>query len=381
MLDAVTAAARAARTDATAGKDAGYRQIAVEYIDALRADLGGTFTLTKKWPDVDLLWPHSDLDLRIVLDEAPADWIALNDGIARSHRRVVEVEPVRRRILEHPPGWVFLRDELDRGLVPAAELATWSNVSGDPTAVTAWQTRNADRPWSAEDERFYLGILRGRIRGRYDLAADSADNIVTARDRYGVHCAIWHFLAPILFAHTALTACCRPAGKVAVMRRHPVAEIRDMLDIVTSDHPGTADAAMVLRCATRLVDAFCPIPAARTSDHDRGPTRAELIGALGVLRCRIARYAYYLNPPAGVVTDYLVDREGKDLYAATATLGAAASVLTAEPRRLIHRFLDLVPAPPTSRASLTEFLRRLRTEDSLVNTLFSLPLGGLEPSR
>ena len=265
--------------------------------------------------------------------------------------------------------------------MPVAELTTWSSTDGDPAAVLAWQTRSAARPWSAEDERFYRGILGGRTAGRYQLAADCADNVVVSRDRYGAHCVLWHFLAPVLFAHTALAERRRPVGKTTVLRDHPDPEVRHLLDAATADHPATTDTDLLLRRVTLLVDALPPVRPARTSDQDGGPSRADLVSALGVLRCRIARYSYYLNPPAGSATGYLVDREGKDLYAATAVLATAAPLLAAEPRGVIDRFLQLVPQPPTSRASLAEFLRRLRADSDLVGTLFSLPYGDLELSR
>ncbi len=375
MLDSVTAAGSTPAGTA-ARRPAVYAPIEAEYTAALRAELDDdAVQVTRKWPDEDLLWPHSDLDLRLVLDEAPADWIALNVGIAQAHRRVVEVDPVRRRVLEHPPGWVFLRDEVDRGLVPAAELATWSSADGDPASVGVWQAMSAARPWGAEDERFYRAVLDGRTGGRYRLAADSADNVVTDRDRYGVHCVVWHFLAPVLFAHTALTTHRRPPGKTAVLRHHPDPEVHRLVEVAIAK-PGTNTAERCLGTATRLVAALAPVET--PNDHDRACTWAELASALGVLRCRTARYVYYLAPAAGASTGYLIDREGKDLYAATAVLAVAAPHLANEPRKMIRRFLDLVPARPTNRAGLAEFVHRLRADPGLVNALFSLPVDDLE---
>ncbi|MGH3564897.1 MAG: hypothetical protein ACRDRH_02450 [Pseudonocardia sp.] len=380
MPDALTdTTGRAADALTSPSQDTAYQQVETAYTTALRAEVGTAVTVTKKWPNEDLLWPHSDLDLRIVLDEALADWVSFNDGLARVHRRVLEADPVRRRVLEHPPGWVFLRSELDRGLVPAAEVATWSSSGGDPAALQAWQIESGARPWGGEDERFYRGILGGRTGGRYRLAADSADNVVTGRERYGVHCVVWHFLAPVLFAHTALVERRRPAGKSAVLGHHPNPQVRDMYHAATAAHPAVTDPDRLLDQVTQLVDTLRPISAG--SDQDNGPTRAELVSALGVLRCRIARYGYYLDPPADVATGYLIDRESKDLYAATSVLAAAAPMFVGETRRVINRFLDLVPAPPTNRASLGAFMQRLRADPGLVEALSSLALGDPEPSR
>ena len=372
---------RCAMTDASAATeidqgrcppDTQYRHVQAAYNTALRRAFGAAVTTTRKWQDEDLRWPHSDLDLRVLLGQPPDDWIEFNDALAQAHRALVAATPLRRRVLEHPPGWIYFRDELARSLVPAAELVTWSATSdADVEAVAGWRSATTARPWSVEDMRFYSAILRSRVNGRYRLAADSAANIVIERDRYGPHCVLWHFLAPVVFACTALSTRTRPPGKTAAMAAHPDLAVRKMLRRSQAGYGDVPDTPALLDCVRRLVDA--QIPRTMPTDLTPPPTAAEVVGAIGVLRCRAGRYGYYLDPPAGVSTGYLVDRESKDLHAATDVLAAAIPQLPVAMRSLVRRFLAMVPPPPTTVASLAGFLHRLRGDRGLLRDLFGLP--------
>jgi hypothetical protein len=361
-------------------RSTGYQAIEARYGRLLASRLGTDVTVVKKWQDVDLVWPHSDIDLRIVVDEPPADWLSFNEQLAQLQREMVTADPVLRRVLEHPPGWVFLRREVSAGLVPAAEVATWSYSFGDRAAVDRWRTDALDRPWSVEDDRFYRALITARADGAYRLEADSADNVLLDADRYGAHCVCWHYLAPLIFTIVGLRAQRRPSGKTEALQASSAADVAAILALA---HQGYRDApapSVLLRHARRMAAALPAVPELVPAAGQ--PTWAEVVSAVGTLRCRIARYSYYLSPPPSVETGYLIDRETKDLHGAIRTLRAARPMLPAPLCALTDTFLRLVPPPPTTQRSLRQFLSNTAAEPEAIWQLFSADLteaAGREP--
>lgn len=352
---------------------AGYPAVEKRYGPLLAERLGRVVVVTKKWQDTDLVWPHSDLDLRLIVDEPPADWIGFNEQLAQVQRDLVTADPVLRRVLEHPPGWVFLRREVDASAVPPAEVVTWSHSFGDPAAVNWWRKEALAQPWSAEDDRFYRGIIAARVDGAYRLEADSADNVVLEADRYGAHCVSWHYLAPVVFAAASVHVRRRLSGKTEALHASASPAVAQFLSLARNSYREAPAPAVLLRQAHRTIEALPALPETALPS-DGAPTRAEVASAMGVLRCRIARYSYYLAPPPSAETGYLIHRETKDLHGAIRILRAACPTLPASLRALVERFLRLVPAPPTTRQSLRRFLDNATANPDVIQHLFSADL-------
>lgn len=364
------------RQDTVASHEAeevGYAAVQARYGGMVAEHLGAGMVVTKKWQDTDLVWPHSDLDLRIILDEPPADWISLNEQLAQVQRELVTADPFLRRALEHPPGWIFLRREVDTGLVPAAEVATWSHSFGRPNAVGRWRSHALAQPWSDEDERFYRGIISARADGAYRLEADAADNVVLALERYAAHCVSWHYLAPVVFATASLRTRRRLSGKTEALDASDIPAVSEFLTLARNGYHDASAARLLLEHAQQALTAL-PVPAQQTPPGTGTPTRAEVISAIGLLRCRIARYSYYLAPPPHAATGYLIERETKDLHGAIGTLHAACATLPPPLGALAERFLQLVPPPPTTRQSLRQFLDNAASEPDVIQAVFSTDL-------
>jgi hypothetical protein len=353
-----------------AAEPVGYPAIEARYGSLVAARLGIPVVVVKKWQNTDLVWPHSDIDLRIILGEPPADWISLNEQLAQLQRELVTGDPVLRRVLEHPPGWVFLRHEVDAGFVPAAEVVTWSPSFGEAATVDHWRSDALARPWSAEDERFYRGIIAARADGAYRLEADSADNVVLHAEQYGAHCVSWHYLAPVVFATASLRTRHRLSGKTEALHGHPIAAVAEFLSLARNGYRDAPAPAALLGQA-HLAIATLPALSQRASAAGGTPMRTEVISAVGALRCRIARYSYYLTPPAFAATGYLIDRETKELHGAINTLRAAYTTLPRPLAALTERFLQIVPPPPTTRQSLQRFLDSAASQPELIQELFS----------
>ncbi|MFJ4969090.1 hypothetical protein [Streptomyces sp. NPDC088755] len=167
-----------------------YLELGALYERELDAHGVGAVMLTHKWQPADLLAPHSDIDVRVLLPQAPADWEEWNHRLALAHAAAVGREVSHRRLLEHPPGFAFTVAEADARLVSAPELATWSLISGSSRDFQHWKSRAQMAPWCDTDERFYRGILQGRLGGRYQPAADSTDNVVEDIAAYRRHCVV-----------------------------------------------------------------------------------------------------------------------------------------------------------------------------------------------
>ncbi|NED88672.1 hypothetical protein G3I76_52425, partial [Streptomyces sp. SID11233] len=65
-----------------------------------------------------------------------------------------------------------------------------------------------------------------------------------------------------------------------------------------------------------LEAALRRIPADRRTGAGTEPSRSDWTMTAGMLRVRVARWLYYLDPPPGVATGYLIRREAKELSAA-----------------------------------------------------------------
>jgi hypothetical protein len=192
-------------------------------------------------------------------------------------------------------------------------------------------------------------------------------------DRYSAHCVSWHYLAPVVFAAASLHTRRRLSGKTEALHAYPAEAVAEFLSLARNGYRDAPAPADLLRRAHLAIAALPALPETARAAHG-APTRAEVASAVGVLRCRIARYSYYLTPPPSAETGYLIDRETKDLHGAIRTFRAACPSLPTPLRALAERFLELVPPPPTTRQSLRQFLDNAAAEPNLIQHLFSADL-------
>ncbi|MFD8967112.1 hypothetical protein ACFV0C_19325 [Streptomyces sp. NPDC059568] len=348
------------------------------YGDELDAQGVGAAMLTHKWQPADLLAPHSDLDVRVLLREVPADWQEWNHRLAAAHRAAVRRDVSHRRLLEHPPGFAFTLSEADRRLISPPELATWSLVRGSARDFQRWKSRAQMAPWSGVDERFYRGILDARLGGRYRPAADSTDNVIEDIPGYRRHCVAWHYLAPCWFAAAALATRTRCPGKTAALTQwHPGGlERYAELFLRYAKATGTIRpaSAPTVRHLLRTADVALEAAMRRVPDTplDTAPDDAEERSrtawtmTAGMLRVRVARWLYYLGPPPGVATGYLITREAKELRAAAETLRSLAAEGTGPSQRLAGRMAELLPTGPTTAGTLRDALALWRRQRAVV---------------
>ncbi|MEV7287030.1 hypothetical protein AB0O01_21090 [Streptomyces sp. NPDC093252] len=332
-----------------------YLGLGALYEHELDAHGVGAVMLTHKWQPADLLAPHSDIDVRVLLSQTPADWEDWNHRLAAAHFTAVGREVSHRRLLEHPPGFAFTVAEAEGRLIWAPELATWSLISGSVRDFQRWKSRAQMAPWREIDEHFYRSILQGRLGGRYQLAADSTDNVLEDITAYQRHCVAWHYLAPCWFAAAALATRTRCPGKTAALTQWRPDGLDGYAELFlghADDRPdaGPRSPRHLLRAAhvaleaamRRVPDAGHPV--GQGEEH----ARTDWVMTAGMLRVRVARWTYYLAPPPGVATDYLIRREAKELRAAAQTLNTLAADKATPAQRLAARMAALIPTGPTT---------------------------------
>ncbi|MET8616766.1 hypothetical protein [Streptomyces albidoflavus] len=346
----------------------------------------GAAMLTHKWQPADLLAPHSDIDVRILIPEAPTDWEEWNHRLAAAHTAAVGRDISHKRLLEHPPGFAFTMVEADGRFVSAPELATWSLISGSVRDFQRWKSRAQMAPWREVDERFYRGILQARLGGRYQLAADSIDNVVENVAAYRRHCVAWHYLAPCWFAAAALATRTRCPGKTAALTQWRPDGLDGYAELFLGHADNRSDARPrgprhLLRTAhVALEAAMRRVPDASSTVGECGiHADTDWVMTAGMLRVRVARWLYYLDPPPGVATEYLIRREAKELRSAAGTLNALAADETTPAQRLAARMARLVPTGPTTAGTLRATLALWHQQRSTVQDFLSHIPGDFHP--
>ncbi|MER7851466.1 hypothetical protein ABTZ98_02770 [Streptomyces bacillaris] len=346
----------------------------------------GAVMLTHKWQPADLRAPHSDIDVRVLLPQAPADWEEWNHRLAAAHTSAVGREVSHRRLLEHPPGFAFTVAEADERLVSAPELATWSLISGSARDFQRWKSRAQMAPWCEVDERFYRGILQARLGGRYQLAADSTDNVVADIAAYRRHCVAWHYLAPCWFAAAALATRTRCPGKTAALTQWRPDGLDGYAELFLGhaedrpDAPPRSPRHLLRTAHVALEAAMRRVPDAnRPAGQGEEHARTDWVIAAGMLRVRVARWLYYLDPPPGVATDYLIRREAKELRAAAQALNVLAAGGAASAQQLAARMATLIPTGPTTAGTLRATLALWHRQKSTVQDFLSLTPTDVHP--
>lgn len=361
-----------------------YDDLGTLYVHELAEQGVGAAMLTHKWQRIDLLAPYSDLDVRILLDQAPDDWHEWNRLLAQAHSAAVAHDSANRRLLEHPPGFAFTTSEVDRSRISPPELATWSLIHGHQQSLQRWKSHAQMTPWSPADERFYRGILDSRLAGRYQLAADSTDNVTQDIPGYRRHCVTWHYVAPCWFAAAALATHTRCPGKSAALaqwrpaglEQYAETFLRQARSTTTDRTAQPRSAGHLLRSAHVALSALMrhvPIATDGRTFEEAGDSQAVAwTMTVGMLRVRVARWLYYLDPPPAVATGYLITREAKELRAAADTLRSLARDETTSEQKLAARMAALLPSGTTTPAVLHDALTAWEHHHALVQDFLTL---------
>ncbi|RBL87173.1 hypothetical protein DDE05_05395, partial [Streptomyces cavourensis] len=110
----------------------------------------------------------------------------------------------------------------------------------------------------------------------------------------------------------------------------------------------------------------------RPDGQDQDHARTHWAMTAGMLRVRVARWLYYLDPPPDVATEYLIRREAKELRSAAQTLTVLAADEVTAAQRLAARMAALIPTGPTTADTLRVTLARWHQQKTTVQDFLSL---------
>ena len=340
-----------------------YQNVEMLYGQAIQKAVPHYLLLAKKWQDEDLRWSHSDLDFRIIVTGRDIDWAQLNIACYESHFNLVFSDPLLKRVLEHTAGYVFTDEEVSQRLLPASEALTWSWSHGCQSSLLEWRQDYENSHWQDADEKFYQSVIESRL-GCFYLEKDSADNVsVNVRD-YQLHCLCWHYFISVRFAQLALKERRFFNGKNAVlMSDQDTKRFADSLLI--SNH---VDNHELLKKIEQYLYACVPQTINESNQQKSVITRTDVVKALGMLRCRPMRYLYYLRPPAGVVTDYLIEREWSEICYIVRVLSAFLPLITDKSVKYSLRdVLEWFPNQKSTVQTLNRFIEYFQKETSTFN--------------
>ena len=125
------------------GKIMDYKKIKEIYWKKLQEQSHNIVLLTHKWSDSDLLYPFSDLDLRIITKDI-VDSFDLNEKLYQAHYNAVKETEYGDRILEHPVGLMYTETECLHQQIYEIDFVKTSFINGDKNLFV--KTQNAIKP-------------------------------------------------------------------------------------------------------------------------------------------------------------------------------------------------------------------------------------------
>ena len=280
-----------------------YQEITDAYASELRHALGSRFSLFAKWTPDDYVYPFSDVDLRIAMPEAE-DLNEISDILCRVHRKMVASVPFGDRILEHPYGFLYLDRDIAENRVIADDIKRCYFVNGE---VSAFRKLAVAAEAYAMSDPYFLRIIDGRL-GRFTMINEYRFRDPVYQKQYETYCLLWHYYLPCAYAVE-----CLKAGRVYPQKICLDWYRSEYLSQIILEYRegriGVYDNDLVLketerdlrRMLTKLPDRH----ASRRQEEDR----ALVTEAVCMLRTRCCRIAYYLAPPLGIDTKYLMRRE------------------------------------------------------------------------
>ncbi|MBO4616099.1 MAG: hypothetical protein J5717_01995 [Lachnospiraceae bacterium] len=279
-----------------------YKKVEDIYWDKVLEQSNQVVLLTKKWSDEDLLYPYSDLDLRIITQDN-IDFFELNEKLYKAHcNTVMEVED-GERILEHPAGFMYKVSECVGNEVYKIDFVKTSFVNGDEDlfirAKSSLDPKEIDKGWL---ESFYNKRYK-RFTMKYEYKyKDQAKNKIFEK-----YCIVWHYYIPCVYALQCMVSGINFTNKIDRDWYSPEFQkkIEDFKHgIVPKEEPEEL---------IREVDAELGKLVQKYSINWHIKDSKVGYEAKYMLRTRISRLLFYLYPVNSIDTMYLQQRECGEL--------------------------------------------------------------------
>ena len=329
-----------------------FRRYQQAYFDGCKQRFAPLDTAVAKLECEDLIAGFSDCDFRLILDSSIGahDLSALDEAISAVHAGLCRDHPHWIHMLEHPPGFVLIWNELQDPGLYYPESRMWRACLGDIKRFGQYLDELPPDLWRAEDERFCLSKFADYYGGHQPKLGPP----INLRDReaeYAWHSRAMHYFAPAIQAAVCVIDHRMVRGKLRALRRG--AEILDRDEIFTEileriehryDMPDRSDGRALRRFEDRMVSALREIKPRvfeaatvvdieaddpietlrqRLSECPEEPLKV-LFNGIRYARCRKGRLAFYLQAPPYYEVEHQIECDLAKLKNHTLTRGLRA---------------------------------------------------------
>ena len=307
-----------------------YQEITDAYASELRHELGSRFSLFAKWAPDDYVYPFSDVDLRIAVPKVE-DLYEISDILCRVHRKMAASIPFGDRILEHPYGFLYVDRDIGEDRVVADDIKRCYFVNGEAKAFRKLAEAAGAHGMSPS---YLRRIIDGRL-GRFTTVNEYRFKDPVYQKRYETYCLLWHYYIPCVYA-----AECLKAGTVYPQKIcadwYRSDDLREIILEYREGRTGAYDNDLVLQETERELRGLLAELPDEPAEIPRERDRAAAAEAVCMLRTRCCRVDYYLAPPPGVGTEYLMRRELKEFQRIASCLDSRSEAVR-ELRQILSR--------------------------------------------
>ena len=286
-----------------------YEFIYEEYGEKMKNSIGDIIFVSKKWNDADLVWPFSDLDIRIILEKKKYDFFEINEKIFEVHKRIEKQNKINQRILEHTPGYVFLENELFNHRVE--DVNNWSFCYGDISKFKKLKDYYKRFNKANKNNDYYKRIIIKRYKKfSFDNEFNQYKN--EEHDKYMIYCIVWHYYFPCIYAIYSIND-----NKV---KNRKIDENFIKNDMILSIYKKIKDGSISnkdynINDLIKIVDKEISQELIKNNIKliIEKSDDTNILEAISMLRTRICRYKLYLDDTLTFDRNYLINREINEL--------------------------------------------------------------------
>ena len=282
-----------------------YREIYKEYGKRLKETEPDVIFVSKKWCDNDLIWPFSDLDFRIIVEDKSIDFYEFNMALFHLQKRLIKKDyKTMKRILEHPPGYMFKKSELLYNYLE--DINNWSFCYGDEKIFSEIKNMNTNK--NKFDANYYMRIINKRYK-KFSLDTEYEYEDAKLNKCFQNYCVLWHYYLPCIYALNSLESNIPQGNKTANISSIKNKTICSVYNYIANNNHNELIRYDYLDLSKIVEDEIKP----RIKNlKPKKVISEQYLEAIAMFRTRIARYLLYLDNIKSD-KDYLIKREINEL--------------------------------------------------------------------
>lgn len=316
--------------------------------------------ISKKWSNCDLVWPFSDLDFRIIVKDKTIDFLKVNTYVYEVQKHLILKDERLKRILEHPPGYIFKYNELKENCFE--DVNNWSFCYGNYKKYIKIKIKNRHSNLS---KQYYLNIINKRYK-KFSLKNDYKNFNPKTNKKYNLYCSLWHYYFPCEYAINSLSNFKPEKYKInfrliesGLLKKLYYDIIKDTKNYEEKYELNNVVKEIDLRLEKKL--QRCHINLLEKQErYDR------YFEAVAMLRTRISRYLLYLDTELKYDRDYLINREINELRF------IFAEIYSKNKSKIIKVVYEYVISDNKPRNILEYTLKYLNQNNKYFNSLMNL---------